>query len=175
MLTFIDGKRSTEKRKYRSCSLSQSVDAVPCSVVIRGQNQQLLFPLTFIRATLAFEPSPGGRPRSSLSPCQPFSWCCRGGHVCVLRVLSNFWASPVKAKHLSLRPSTSVPLSPAARVDLTDLVPAVQHQSACWFPFLYSFMQHTHTMKWAIRSRVRRCQVHITKWFKSNVAICFSG
>lgn len=38
-----------------------------------------------------------GQPFSSLSLCQPFSWCCGGGHVHVLRALSNFWALLVKA------------------------------------------------------------------------------
>lgn len=53
------------------------------------------------------------------------SWCSGGGRVRVRRALSNFWASLVKAKHLSLPRSTSVPLSPAAQGLLMGLVPAV--------------------------------------------------
>lgn len=43
--------------------------------------------------------SPGS---ALLSACQPLSWCFKGGHVRVLRAPSTFWASPLKAKHLSL-------------------------------------------------------------------------
>lgn len=53
------------------------------------------------------------------------SWCSGGGRIRVRRALSNFWASLVKAKHLSLPRSTSVPLSPAAQGLLMGLVPAV--------------------------------------------------
>ena len=53
------------------------------------------------------------------------SWCSGGGRVRVRRALSNFWASLVKAKHLSLPRSTSAPLSLAAQGLLMGLVPAV--------------------------------------------------